>query len=399
IPYGAKDLLDASGAPTTWGSPAMRDRVVDTDATVIARLARAGAPLAAKLAMIELAGGGGYRFASASLQGATRNPWDLTRWAGGSSSGSAAAVAAGLLPFAIGSETSGSIGGPSARCGVTGLRPTLGLVGRGGVMPFSWTLDKIGPIARSADDCALVLAAIAGRDATDPLTVGRSFRALDGRAARATVRRARLGFAEEDLEECSPHARPALERGIAELRRVVPRVVRAALPADIAYGGALRTIMLAEAAQSQRELIAGERFALMIDEKSRAGLRAGGEVRAVEYLDAMRVRDALDAAFREIFRTVDVIVSPTRPTTASALEDPIDRPEPARPATPRGNLGLIPAANLVGLPAVFFPCGLAPDGLPVGLQLVGPRFSEPLLVAIASAYQRETAHHRLRAPF
>ncbi|HKY51134.1 MAG TPA: amidase, partial [Candidatus Limnocylindria bacterium] len=157
IPYGAKDLLAAKGAPTTWGAPPYRDQVIDMDATAVAKLKRAGAVLAAKLAMVELAGGGGYRYPSASLQGPGRNPWNVERWSGGSSSGSGTAVAGGLVPYALGSETSGSIGTPSAYCGVTGLRPTYGLVSRAGAMALSWTLDKMGPMARSAEDCALAL--------------------------------------------------------------------------------------------------------------------------------------------------------------------------------------------------------------------------------------------------
>src|SRR2546422_4073967 len=142
------------------------------DATAVAKLKRAGAVLAAKLAMVELAGGGGYRYPSASLQGPGRNPWNIERWSGGSSSGSGAAVAGGLVAYALGSETSGSIGTPSAYCGVTGLRPTYGLVSRRGAMALSWTLDKVGPLARSAEDCGLVLGTIAGNDPRDPGSAG-----------------------------------------------------------------------------------------------------------------------------------------------------------------------------------------------------------------------------------
>ncbi|MEA2662284.1 MAG: hypothetical protein QOH08_1856, partial [Chloroflexota bacterium] len=164
VPYGAKDLVAAKGAPTTWGAPPYRTQRFNDDATVITKLQRAGAVLVAKLAMVELAGGGGYRYPSASLQGPGRNPWNTQRWSGGSSSGSGSAVAAGLVPWAIGSETSGSIGTPAAFCGVTGLRPTYGLISRHGAMALSWTLDKLGPMARTADDCALALQTMAGPD-------------------------------------------------------------------------------------------------------------------------------------------------------------------------------------------------------------------------------------------
>src|SRR5206468_11609954 len=145
IPHGAKDLLAARGAPTTWGAPPYRDQIIGEDATVVARLRRAGAVLSAKLAMVELAGGGGYRYPSASLQGPGRNPWNRERWSGGSSSGSAAALGGGLVPFAIGSGPSGSIGTPSASCGIPGLRPTYGLASRKAAMAPPWTLNKPGP--------------------------------------------------------------------------------------------------------------------------------------------------------------------------------------------------------------------------------------------------------------
>ena len=172
VPYGVKDLLATKGIPTTWGAEPYRAQVFDYDATVVERLREAGAVLVAKLAMVELAGGMGYTHPDASFTGPGRTPWNTDHWSGGSSSGSAAAVAAGLVGFAIGSETSGSILTPCAFCGVSGLRPTYGLVSRHGAMALCWTLDKLGPIARTADDCGLVLAAIAGVDPNDPTTDG-----------------------------------------------------------------------------------------------------------------------------------------------------------------------------------------------------------------------------------
>ena len=175
VPFGVKDLLSVAVKPTTWGAKPYASQRFTYDATVIRKLDRAGAVAVGKLAMVELAGGGGYRYASASLTGPGLNPWDVTRWSGGSSSGSAAAVAAGLVAFAIGSETWGSILTPSAFCGVTGLRPTYGLVSRYGAMALSWTMDKLGPICRSAEDCGHVLQAVSGGDANDASTLGKSF--------------------------------------------------------------------------------------------------------------------------------------------------------------------------------------------------------------------------------
>src|SRR5580698_3109863 len=212
IPYGVKDLLAVKGHPTTWGAKPFAGQVFDEDAFVIDKLNKAGAILVGKLAMVELAGGGNYRFPSASLTGPGLNPWDRTRWSGGSSSGSAAAVAAGLVPFALGSETSGSIITPSAFCGVTGLRPTYGLVSRRGAMSLSWTLDKIGPMCRSAEDCALVLHMIAGPDDEDSGSAGRGFN-YNPRFARKPSD-LKIGFSPSDIAWAAAAARPAFQAAI-----------------------------------------------------------------------------------------------------------------------------------------------------------------------------------------
>src|SRR4051794_28264791 len=175
IPYGAKDLLATKGIPTTWGCAPYKDRVLDFDATVVTKLREAGAVLCAKLAMVEIAGGMGYRQPNASLTGPGLNPWNTDKWSGGSSSGSGSAVSAGLVPFAIGTETWGSITSPASYCGLTGLRPTYGRVSRHGAMALAWTHDKIGPMAHSAHDCGLVLDAIAGPDPEDPSASERPY--------------------------------------------------------------------------------------------------------------------------------------------------------------------------------------------------------------------------------
>ncbi|MDP9266197.1 MAG: amidase [Chloroflexota bacterium] len=403
IPYGAKDLLAARGAPTTWGAPPYRDQVIDKDATAIRRLRRAGAVLAAKLAMVELAGGGSYRYPSASLQGPGRNPWDLDRWSGGSSSGSAAAVAAGLVAYSLGSETSGSIGTPAAFCGVTGLRPTYGLVSRHGAMALSWTLDKIGPIAHSAEDCGTVLAALAGGDRADPTASGRRFRPLASEAAGDAGRRARVGYAEEDVaQHAAATAQGALAAGVAEFARGVGTLTRATLPEGYPYSAMVATVFGAEGASIFGELVDGGGVDALVDEGQKAGLRAADEIRARDYLHAMRLRTLLQHDFAKVFRDVDVLLTAGRTSTAPAIDQPLGARPPGSGSTPAtdekpvGNTPLIPAGNLAGLPAIFFPCGFGTDGLPVGLQLVGPPFSEPLLVALVSAYQALTDHHRKR---
>ena len=180
IPYGAKDLLATKGGiPTSWGAACFKERCFDYEATVISKLRQRGAVLVAKLAMIELAGGMGYDQPNASFTGPCKNPWSKNSWSGGSSSGSGSAVGTGLVPFAIGSETWGSILSPANNCGVTGLRPSYGRVSRYGAMPLSWTLDKIGPLALSADDCGLILQEISGPDPKDDNAQQVKFRYLD----------------------------------------------------------------------------------------------------------------------------------------------------------------------------------------------------------------------------
>src|SRR6058998_1780070 len=209
IPYGAKDLLATRGVPTTWGAAPYRHQVFEYDAAVVERLRDAGAILVAKLAMVELAGGMGYNNADASFTGPGLSPWNTKFWSGGSSSGPGAAVAAGLVPFAIGSETSGSILTPSAYCGVTGLRPTYGRVSRHGAMALCWSLDKLGPLALTADDCGLVLDAIAGPDPADPSAAARPYRydaADPGRPFRFAVVRGAADAAQPPVREAFARA-------------------------------------------------------------------------------------------------------------------------------------------------------------------------------------------------
>jgi aspartyl-tRNA(Asn)/glutamyl-tRNA(Gln) amidotransferase subunit A len=406
IPYGAKDLLAARGAPTTWGAPPYRDQWLDFDATAVALLRDGGAVLTAKLAMLEFAGGGDPRYADCSLQGPGLNPWNRERWTGGSSSGSAAALAAGLVPFALGSETSGSIGTPSAYCGVTGLRPTYGLVSRHGAMALSWTLDKIGPMARTAADCGTVLQAIGVPDPLDRTSSGRTYASLDGSASAPQLRDIRVGFAEEDVSDhASPAARRALEAGVDEVRALFPRFSRAVLPAELPYGPTVLTVYGAEMATIFADLIEGPRFDEVIDAKQKAGMRASLKIQARDYLQAMRVRVDIENAFAALFDKVDVLLSVGSAATAPRTDQALDYRPPAGghlaagtsdEAKRPGNMALIAAANLAGLPAIFFPCGFGDDGMPVGLQLVGPPFSEGLLVGLASAYQQNTEHHAMR---
>src|SRR5579863_10408131 len=234
VPYGAKDLLAVKGHPTTWGAKPFATQVFNYDAHVIEKLNGTGAILIGKLAMVELAGGGNYRYAAASLTGPGLNPWDRTRWSGGSSSGSGAATAAGLVGFALGSETSGSILTPSAFCGITGLRPTYGLVSRRGALALSWTLDKIGPMCRSAEDCGLVLHEIAGADADDPGSAGKSFYYAPQFAR--DLKEVKVGFAPIDFDESAdPAARVGFQDALKLVKSLGMNIKEVEIP-DFPYG-------------------------------------------------------------------------------------------------------------------------------------------------------------------
>lgn len=396
IPYGAKDLLAFAGRPTTWGAPPYATQVFPHSAAVIQKLDRTGAVLAGKLAMVELAGGGGYRTAGASLTGPGLNPWDRARWSGGSSSGSAAAVAVGLVPFSLGSETYGSIVTPAAFCGVTALRPTYGLVSRYGAMALSWTLDRIGPFCRSAEDCGLVLQEISGGDSRDPGSAGKSFY-YTPRFARK-LEEIRVGFAPVDFDaRAEPETRPAFREAVETIRKTGVKISGAKLP-EFPYGAVIGTVMSAEGSAAFEPLIESGEVDKLLDPKQIAGLRAGLEIPARRYLKAMRIRRLIHQEFRKLFVDVDVLLAPARFGTAPRVDEPLDRRASAPPSPSSPGLGALTAAgNLAGLPCLVLPCGFA-DGLPVAVQLVGRAFSENTLLAVGRAFQERTGWHRSRPP-
>ncbi len=394
IPFGAKDLLAYAKHPTTWGARPFAGQVFDYNATVLNKLTKVGGILTGKLAMVELAGGPSYRYASASLTGPGLNPWDRTRWSGGSSSGSGIAVAAGLVTFALGSETSGSILTPASFCGITGLRPTYGLVSRHGAMALSWTLDKIGPMCRSAEDCGLVLHEIAGADSEDPASAGKSF--YYAPEFTRDLKEFRVGFAPVDFDEwADPAARPDFTKALDTIRGLGVQVTEAKLPA-FPYGPVIGTIISSEASAIFEPLIQSGKVDELADPKQIAGLKAGLEIPAKDYLKAMRIRSLIQSQFREIFADIDVLLAPARLAPAPRITQPLDRPASDRP-TPkeRGLTALIPAGNLAGLPALSLPCGFA-DGMPMSIQLVGRPFSENTLLSIGKAFQERTDWHKRR---
>jgi aspartyl-tRNA(Asn)/glutamyl-tRNA(Gln) amidotransferase subunit A len=385
IPYGVKDLLAAEGAPTTWGATPFREQRFDVDATVVKRLGAAGAVLLGKLAMVELAGGFGYNDADASFTGPGRTPWNRDFWSGGSSRGAGPPTAAGLVGFAIGSETSGSILFPATSCGVTGLRPTYGRVSRHGAMALSWTLDKLGPLARSARDAETVLRAIAGSDPNDRTAVDRPFATVRGRPKIGILAKG----TQKSMAAVKANFQASLEV-LAEFCDLVPDVALPELPFDAAVG----TIVNAEGAAAFRDLIESGRSRELRAVDDRTGGYVAYATLAVDYIDAQRRRTFMIDACRRAFGAYDAIVSPTLPTVALPIDIPFDASYPKYP----GVVSLIGAGNICGLPALCFPNGFGPNRLPTGLALLGRPFGEAKLAAIAKVYQARTDFHTRRPP-
>ena len=395
IPYAVKDLIAVAGFPTTWGAKPYEHQVFENDAKVVQNLDGAKAILIGKLSMVELAGGGGYSSASASLQGPGLNPWNRQYWSGGSSSGSAAAVAAGLVPFALGSETSGSIVTPACFCGVTGLRPSYGLVSRSGAMALSWTLDKLGVLAHTAEDCGLVLHVIAGSDADDPGSAGKSFYYTPD--YYQAINEMRVGYAEIDFAEwVDEPLRPAFANALAAVKAMRPQMMETRLP-DFPYGPVIGTVIDSEAASIFEVLIRSGEVDKLTDRSQADGLKASVHYSALDYLKAMRVRTQIVAAFRGLFSDIDILLAPTRLNLPDRADQPFDNTPPKHPDRKGVAAGLVQASNLCGLPAITLPCGYV-NGLPIGLQIVGPAFTENRLIAFAREFQRSTDFHKQHPP-
>ncbi|HUG36388.1 MAG TPA: amidase [Candidatus Limnocylindrales bacterium] len=388
IPYGAKDLLaTAGGIPTTWGAAPFRAQTFDHDATVIRKLDDAGAILCAKLAMVELAGGMGYRQPHASFTGPGISPWRPDAWSGGSSSGSGAAVSAGLVPFAIGSETWGSILSPAGNCGITGLRPTYGRVSRHGAMALCWTLDKLGPLARTADDCGLVLDAIAGADAADPTTSQRPYSYQAGAADRAF----RFGVIRDVTAGCQDAVRENFERSLETLRTI--GTIEVVDLADLPYEAITRTILFAEAASAFEDLIETGGIAGLTAPEDHYTAYSRDAILAKDYIKALRLRGVMAREADRVLSRLDALVAPGRPTVAPPLDQEF---RSAIRGTTNDVMGAI--GNGAGLPAVAVPNGFGDRGLPTSLQLMGRAYEENTILAAARAYQSMTDWHRQPPP-
>ncbi len=390
IPYALKDVFDTKNVRTTFGARPYARRIPDRDATAVTRLREAGAILVGKTSLIELAGALGVTWATSSVNGACRTPWDISRWAGGSSSGSAAAVAAGLVGFALGTETIGSLLCPAAFCGVTGLRPTYGLVSRHGVMPYAPTGDKVGAMARSAADCGLVLAALA---ASDPLDAS-SLPTTPQPSARLPRLPAGLRVAALDVPRDYP-IHPSVpvfyEEALGTLRAAGMKVERAELP-DLPWQAVAEVVFTAEALVSFEQLVKSGRTKELSDPLHQAHGRElyRFDALATDYVKAQAVRGVMQREMARFFDRHDLIVAPNSPILPPPVDDPL-------PAVGGGVMRF--AGNLVGFPSVAVPIGFVEPGrLPVSLEIAGPPLADARVLAAAAALQARTRWHLARPP-
>jgi aspartyl-tRNA(Asn)/glutamyl-tRNA(Gln) amidotransferase subunit A len=383
IPLALKDLIDTAGVRTTAASAVFKDRIPTQDAEVVRRLKAAGAVLLGKLNMHEFAFGG---TSVPSHYGPVRNPWNLGRIAGGSSGGSAAAVAAGMCFGALGSDTAASVRHPAAYCGVVGLKPTFGRVSTRGVIPLSWSLDHIGPLCRTVTDSALLLEAIAGYDSLETSSVDRPVEHFS-RVMRVRTARLRLGvvrrpyFDELDRD---------IEAAVAAAITVLEGMTAGARDVELPYSNVLMTIASAEAYAFHKPYFT--QTPDLYQPMTRQRLTLAATISAADYVNARREMEQLRWQADSAFANVDLLITPTTalaPITVDAGH--LDPPLPPD-GTPREfrNTHMF---DVLGLPAISVPCGFTRDGLPIGLQIAGPKFAESRVLALAHAYQQATDWH------
>ena len=359
VPWGAKDLLATKGIRTTWGAMPYKDQIIDENATVVKRLEEAGAVLVAKLTMGALAQGDVW------YGGKTKNPWNLEQGSSGSSAGPAAATSAGLLAFAIGTETLGSIVSPSTRCGVTGLRPSYGRVSRFGAMALSWSMDKIGPICRTVEDCALVFHAIHGPDGKDLTIVDAPF-LWD---PSSDLQEIRVGYLKKAFEQKS-RTKETDQAALEALRSLNIELIPVELPEFPAR--AISFVLGAEAAAAFDELTRSGKDDLLVRQGQGAwpnSFRQARFIPAVEYIQANRLRTLLMQKMVSVMRGIDVFITPTY----------------------GGNNLLI--TNLTGHPAVVVPNGFDKKGNPTSISFIGDLFEEGKALRVAKAFQDATGFH------
>jgi len=360
IPFGAKDLLATKDYKTTWGSVAYKDQNIDMDATVITRLENAGAVLIAKLTLGELAMGDVW------FGGKTKNPWDIKRGSSGSSAGSASAVAAGCLPFAIGSETLGSIVSPSTECGTTGLRPSFGRISKHGAMALSWSMDKLGPITRSVEDCAIVFNAIQGADGKDLSVIEAPFNYTS--PVGTSLKGIRIGFIKSEFKlKYSNSSNDSIT--LIKLKELGAELISIELPV-LPYSDML-IVLSAESGAAFQELSLSNRDDLLVKQDKNAwpsGFRSAQFIPAVEYIQANRARALLIDQLNQKMKNIDLFVAPA--------------------------FGMnLRASNLSGHPCVVLPNGFR-NGLPGSITFTGQLFGEGKLLKVAQAYQKATVFNQ-----
>jgi aspartyl-tRNA(Asn)/glutamyl-tRNA(Gln) amidotransferase subunit A len=395
VPWAPKDLYSTRGVRTTGGSKILADSVPSEDATVVARLARAGAILLGKLNMHEFAYGPEGLNAH---YGDARNPWsaDTHRITGGSSSGSGAAVAAGLAPGSLGSDTGGSIRIPASLCGITGLKPTYGRVSRAGVLPLAWSMDHVGPMTRSARDCALMLSVIAGYDPADPTTSVLPVPDY-GAALTGDVKGLRVGLLRAHFTDpAAADVRAAVEATAKQLEQAGAVVDEVNLTQVIHVATGSAAIVASEALAYHAPWMRSRPQDYQPDVRER--LRLGVFVNGAHYVRAQQIRALVTREVDEALARRDVLLAPATPLVAPVLGEREtalgDGPSDVRAAL----LRCARPFNFSGHPACAAPCGFTPGGLPIGLQIVGRPFDEATVLRVVDAYQRMTDWHTRRPP-
>jgi aspartyl-tRNA(Asn)/glutamyl-tRNA(Gln) amidotransferase subunit A len=394
VPYAAKDLVAVEGYPTTWGARPLAKQSFNYNATVIEKLNRAGAVLIGKAAMIELAGGLGYSAGDASLTGPCKNPWNTKYWTCGSSSGSGATVASAMAPWVIGSDTRGSIICPSSWCGISGMRPSFGRVSRNGATAIAWSMDKLGPMARTADDCGLVLSVLAGHDPLDfdSLAAGISDFAYSGEAGDAP-KPIRIGRLTNVWNEQEPGLGAAVDAALKVLEKNGATITDVEMP-DGPYEEAAELTILMESASAFQDLIVSGRCADLIDPVGQINGYASQEFSVGDYLQVQRVRTFLQTQVVKLFERFDVLATAGESSAASPLSA-LPEEDSAGPIERRAPDGV---SSLCGLPAISVPCGLSKDKLPFGVQFIGRALDDHAVIAAARLFQSHTEWHKMRPP-
>jgi aspartyl-tRNA(Asn)/glutamyl-tRNA(Gln) amidotransferase subunit A len=383
IPYGLKDIISAAGTPTTWG--AFPEQRFDQEATVTLKLRDAGAILLAKVATIELAGGMGYDNPNASISGPPGNPWHSGKWTNGSSSGPSAVVGAGAVPFAIGSDTAGSILLPAAFTGTAGLRATYGRVSRAGAMALCWTLDRLGPMCHSADDCGLVLEAIAGPDPRDRSSLTDSYRYRRPQPRREGFR---FGVVAGSWDGAEPEVTANFRTSLAALAEI-GTLEEVDLP-DLPYADVAEVVIGAEVYAAFDEFIAAGGTTGLTAAKARGHRLAGAVLPAHDYIRAQRIRRVIADEFGALASRYDALLAPSLGVVATGLEEDFEYMRP-------GAFGPLNFAGVLsGTPTVSVLNGLGRDGLPTGIQFAGARLTENAILDAAVALETCTGTTALR---